>query len=236
MIIHKPPFCAIFLLICSCSPNSNEPRSSLEPCVGLANSGERIICYDSVATDAGYTIPADPAVRINEKISRITEIAHDLGLPAPRVIGSDNTYLAELILGAAASNDFLIPAISAPLTEPDIDELLDLAESLTNAYDRARFSELVLVITPRKAAVGLSIQNEGVSNIDELDGGSFLIPDDVEVSYSMHGAEVSNGKIVMTWKRDFSEFDGVTYTLEPESLKLPISWIEGGTCLELNLC
>jgi hypothetical protein len=236
MNIREIVACSAGLILASCSPNSDHLTSALQPCAGLSEESARLECYDQLALESGFSIPEDPTANFEEKIIQLTEIAQELDLPVPRVIGSDNAVLAEAVLEAAAMYDMDLPTITYPLSEPEIDSLISVASDLFGAYDRAIFSELVLAITPRKTGVELSVQLNDVGSIGELDGGSFMIPQNVETSYSMHGAHVEDGKITMTWKNDFSELDGVTYTLQLDGVDKPLSWTEGGTCLALNLC
>ena len=228
-------FTSIFLLA-SCSPESEQLNLALEPCTALGDTAARIECYDQIAIESGLAIAEIPASNIEEKIAQLTEIAQELELPVPRVVGSDNTLLAEIILEAAAMNDMETPTVSVPLSADEVDALISVASNLSLAFDRAMFLELVLATTPRKTGVELAVQINDVSSMSELDGGNLGIPNNIESSYSMHGAQVEDGKITMTWKNDLSELNGVTYSIQLNELEPPLTWTESGTCLDLGLC
>jgi type IV pilus assembly protein PilA len=105
-----------------------------------------------------------------------------------------------------------------------------------NYSDRATFSELILAIIPRKAAIELAIQTRSPANLAALTGGTLGIPGDIVVGASVHGATVAAGVITMTWQTDSSNLDGITYTLTPDGITSPVQWTEGGTCLTNSFC
>ena len=105
-----------------------------------------------------------------------------------------------------------------------------------NYSNRAAFSQLVMAVTPRKAAVELAVQTRSLFALDDLDGGSFNIPDDVAVAATTHGASVIDGTIIMTWQDDGTNLAGVTYTLTASGITPPVQWTEGGTCQTKRLC
>jgi type IV pilus assembly protein PilA len=121
-----------------------------------------------------------------------------------------------------------------PIT--DLRKILEFTDFVVSEIPRAEFSELVLAITPRKTAIELAVLTRNVSDMNELDAGEYGIPENFGVNSQMHGANVEDGLVKMTWRLDGSPLSGVTYTLTPASLTPPIQWIEGGTCLDSGLC
>ena len=106
-----------------------------------------------------------------------------------------------------------------------------------NYSDRAAFAELVLAVTPLKTAVELAIQTRAPASLAELDGGALGIPANIEAAAGVHGADVTDGVITMTWREEAgSNLDGVTYTLRASGVTTPVSWTRGGACLSAGLC
>lgn len=106
-----------------------------------------------------------------------------------------------------------------------------------NYSDRAAFSELVLAVTPLKTAVELAIQTRGPAALADLDGGALGIPANTEATANVHGANVTDGIITLTWRQEEnSNLNGVTYTLSADGVEAPVSWAEGGSCLSNGLC
>ena len=105
-----------------------------------------------------------------------------------------------------------------------------------NYSDRATFSELILAVTPRKAAIERAIQTRSPANLASLTGGTLGIPADIAVGAFVHGATVTAGVITMTWQTDSSNLGGITYTLTPDGITHPVQWTEGGTCVSNGYC
>ena len=109
-----------------------------------------------------------------------------------------------------------------------------------NYSNRAAFSELVLAVTPRKAAVELAIQTRSPANLAELDGGALGIPANVAAAAGVHGAAVADGVITMTWRTtDGSSAEnqaGITYILTASGITPTVQWTKSGTCLANGLC
>ena len=109
-----------------------------------------------------------------------------------------------------------------------------------NYSNRAAFSELVLAVTPRKAAVELAIRTRSPANLAELDGGALGIPANVAAAAGVHGAAVADGVITMTWRTtDGSSAEnqaGTTYILTASGITPPVQWTKSGTCLANGLC
>lgn len=169
----------------------------------------------------------------------VTELGGEFGLSTLSTNGlslSNEGLLLGLKEDARSYGYFSDDSEPGKLPISDLREILEFTEFLVKEIPRAEFSELVLAITLRKTAVELAVLTRGVSDMDELDAGEYGIPENFWVNSQMHGATVEDGTVKMTWRLDGSRLSGITYTLRPESLVQPILWIEGGTCLELELC
>ncbi|GJM12389.1 MAG: prepilin peptidase-dependent pilin [Pseudohongiella sp.] len=109
-----------------------------------------------------------------------------------------------------------------------------------NYSNRAAFSELVLAITPRKTAVELAIQTRSPANLAAIDGGTLGVPANVTAAAGIHGASVTDGVILMTWRTTdgvaAEALAGTTYSLTPNGIVPPVQWTEGGTCLTSGFC
>ena len=105
-----------------------------------------------------------------------------------------------------------------------------------NYSNRARFSEAVLSVTPRKTAMELAIQTRQPTALGDLDAATMGIPADQARTSTLHGIAVANGIITVTWRNDSSDLDGVTYTLSAGGINPPVSWTEGGSCLTSGFC
>lgn len=105
-----------------------------------------------------------------------------------------------------------------------------------NYSNRARFSEAVLSVTPRKTAMELAIQTRQPSALADLNAGSMGIPADQGATATLHGIAVAAGVITVTWRADGSDLAGITYTLSANGITPPVSWTEGGSCLTSGFC
>ncbi|MEZ5491404.1 MAG: prepilin-type N-terminal cleavage/methylation domain-containing protein [Gammaproteobacteria bacterium] len=105
-----------------------------------------------------------------------------------------------------------------------------------NYSNRARFSEAVLSVTPRKTAMELAIQTRQPANLAALNAGTMGIPANQAQSTTLHGIAVAGGTVTVTWRNDGSDLAGVTYTLTAGGITPPVSWTEGGTCLTSGFC
>jgi type IV pilus assembly protein PilA len=105
-----------------------------------------------------------------------------------------------------------------------------------NYSNRARFSEAVLSVTPRKTALELAIQTRQPTALTDLDQAVMGIPADQGRTATLHGLAVLDGVITVTWRSDGSDLDGITYTLSANGITPPVSWTEGGSCLTNGFC
>lgn len=102
--------------------------------------------------------------------------------------------------------------------------------------DRAAFSEAILAIAEWQNAILIGAELgkfDAMSDIEEAKNG---IPDKQLRDPDAHGIRVINGEITITWKRDNSALDGVTYTLDAQNFAAPILWVPGGGCLSEGYC
>ena len=74
-----------------------------------------------------------------------------------------------------------------------------------NYSNRARFSEAVLAVTPRKTAIELAIQTRQPSALADLDASTLGIPADQGLTSTLHGVAVANGVVTVTWRDDGSD-------------------------------
>jgi type IV pilus assembly protein PilA len=104
---------------------------------------------------------------------------------------------------------------------------------------RAEFIELVSAASPLRTSVEIAIQTRGPADLEALDGGADAamgIPATVAAAAGVHGSQVANGVIAMTWRADESPLAGITYTLTPNGIVPPVVWTVGGTCVAANFC
>jgi len=102
--------------------------------------------------------------------------------------------------------------------------------------DRARFSEVVLAVTPFKSASEVAIQTGRAAGLANLNAGSFGIPPAITagnaVGQYVNDVAMAGGLITAT-----STGVGVfTFTLQAGLSGGGIQWTEGGTCAANGLC
>jgi type IV pilus assembly protein PilA len=102
--------------------------------------------------------------------------------------------------------------------------------------DRAKFAEATLAATPLKSAIAVAVQTKNPADLAALVEKKLGIPANVSASATAHGSAVKDGVITITWKSDGSSLAGVTYTLTAGGVTAPITWTQGGTCLEKGYC
>jgi type IV pilus assembly protein PilA len=111
-----------------------------------------------------------------------------------------------------------------------------------NYSNRARFSEAVLSVTPRKTAMELAIQTRQPGATTDLDAGTMGIPADQGRTATLHGITVLDGTITVNWRNDGGDLGnanggaGASYTLTATSINPPVQWLEGGSCLTEGFC
>lgn len=108
--------------------------------------------------------------------------------------------------------------------------------SYTRYRDRAAFSEAILAISDWKNAVLLGAELERFDSMNDIREANKGIPGMQLRDPDAHGIRVINGEITITWKRDNSALDGVSYTLAAQNFTAPILWVPGGSCLSEGYC
>lgn len=106
---------------------------------------------------------------------------------------------------------------------------------------KAKFAEVMAASTPFKTAVALAIQKDSAScragaslALADLDSGSCGIPPAITTAAGVvNGVAVADGVVTVTGT---AEVDGATYTLTPNGVTPPVTWVEGGTCSTAGLC
>ncbi len=111
-----------------------------------------------------------------------------------------------------------------------------------NYSNRARFSEAVLSVTPRKTAMELAIQTRQPTATTDLDAGVMGIPANQGRTATLHGIAVLDGTITVNWRNDGGDLAlanggaGASYTLTATGINPPVQWLEGGSCLTEGFC
>ena len=101
---------------------------------------------------------------------------------------------------------------------------------------RARFAEALLQIDDFKNMVVVHAQMNRFGALTDVDHGTFGLPTAVPRTTTRHGLTLVDGLITVTWKNDSTPLDGVTYSLQAGGITPPISWTDGGTCINLGYC
>ncbi len=108
------------------------------------------------------------------------------------------------------------------------------------AYDlyrnRARFSEAILAIGFYRAAILVQAHSDRFTTLADVDAGTNGIPPTQAQTATIHGIDVVNGVITVTWMADGTDLAGITYTLAAQGVTPPISWVQGGTCVNGGYC
>ena len=102
--------------------------------------------------------------------------------------------------------------------------------------NRARFSEAMLAIDDYRASIAVAIELDRFTVLTDIDAGSFGIMPATARTTTLHGLNVVDGLISVTWRNDGTPLDGVTYTLQANGVTAPVNWTSGGTCLGLGYC
>jgi type IV pilus assembly protein PilA len=97
---------------------------------------------------------------------------------------------------------------------------------------RAKFGEVILATTVYKTAFDVGVQSGRITALTGVNSGTNGIPIALGSSGVLSSAGVINGVITATGNGDV---DNHTYTLTP-TLKAPIQWTTGGTCVTAGLC
>lgn len=108
--------------------------------------------------------------------------------------------------------------------------------SYTRYRDRAAFAEAILAPAKWQNAILLGAELGKFDAINDIMQAQNGIPGMQLRDPTTHGVRVINGEIRVTWRRDQSDLDGVTYTLTAQNFTAPIQWVQGGTCMTQGYC
>jgi type IV pilus assembly protein PilA len=102
--------------------------------------------------------------------------------------------------------------------------------------NKARFSEAVLGIGSHRSAVLVATSTGRVTALSELDSTAFGIPPTQAQTNSVHGIDVVDGAITLTWRADGSDLAGETYILTAQGVVPPVQWVASGSCVLSGYC
>jgi type IV pilus assembly protein PilA len=102
--------------------------------------------------------------------------------------------------------------------------------------DRARFSEAMLQIDDFRNMIVVHAQMNRFGSIADVDAGTNGLPNPIPRTVTLHGLDLVDGLVTVTWKNDGTDLDGVTFTLQASGVIPPVNWTEGGTCKPLGYC
>ena len=102
--------------------------------------------------------------------------------------------------------------------------------------NRARFAEAILAIGYHRSAIIIQAHSDRFASLADADAGTNGIPPAQAVGAAVHGIDVENGVITLTWMSDGTDLAGVTYTLTADGITPPIQWTSDGTCVLGGFC
>jgi len=102
--------------------------------------------------------------------------------------------------------------------------------------NKARFGEAILGIGAHRTAMIVAASTGRVAALADLDSGSFGIPPTQAQTATIHGIDVVDGVITITWMADGSDLAGETYSLTADGVLPPVQWAPGGSCLASGYC
>ncbi|MEQ8952887.1 MAG: prepilin-type N-terminal cleavage/methylation domain-containing protein [Gammaproteobacteria bacterium] len=115
-----------------------------------------------------------------------------------------------------------------------------LASVALPAYDlyrnKARFAEGLLAVGAHRSAMIVAASTGRVTNVTDFDSGVFGIPPTQAATATIHGIDVLDGVITMTWMADGTDLAGETYTLAAQGAVPPVQWVPGGSCVASGYC
>ncbi|MBT8145750.1 MAG: prepilin-type N-terminal cleavage/methylation domain-containing protein [Gammaproteobacteria bacterium] len=115
--------------------------------------------------------------------------------------------------------------------------LATLAMPAYNAYrNEARFTEALLAVGDHRSAVSVQVQSGRFTALSQIDSGTNGIPPEQVRTSTLHGINVVDGVVTVTWKNDSSDLAGVTFTLTASGTTPPVEWTIGGSCVALGYC
>ncbi len=99
---------------------------------------------------------------------------------------------------------------------------------------KSKFVEIISFVPPYKNAIIYAVQKSDVTDINDLDSGSYGIPVLVNnPTNKIASVEVQNGIITVTGN---AEVNNKTYKLGITSINLPLQWNHSGTCVDAGYC
>ena len=101
--------------------------------------------------------------------------------------------------------------------------------------NKAKFSELVLMASKLKTEVSLAMQINSPASLTGVNGAWKGIPADVTAAATVHGSQVLNGVITITWQGDGTDLAGINVTLTPDATT-NTRWTLAGTCVAKSWC
>lgn len=102
--------------------------------------------------------------------------------------------------------------------------------------DRARFSEAMLQIDDFRNMIVVHAQMNRFGALSDVDAGTNGLPNPIPRTATLHGLDLVDGLVTVTWKNDGTDLDGVTFNLQASGITPPVNWTEGGTCKPLGYC
>lgn len=105
-----------------------------------------------------------------------------------------------------------------------------------NYMNKSQYTEAILLASSQRNIVQYVMLKKEPAVLADVDSGSLGLPSIVPPTVAMHGIEIRDGVVIVTWKTDGTDLAGVTYTLSPGSVTAPTTWATGGTCLTSGLC
>lgn len=106
----------------------------------------------------------------------------------------------------------------------------------TRYRDRAAFSEAILAVDAWRTAVIVAASVGKFDAMNDIREGQNGIPAKQDRAETTHGIHVHNGEIKISWKKDDSALDNVSFTLTAQGYTPPIEWAEGGNCKSKGFC
>lgn len=102
--------------------------------------------------------------------------------------------------------------------------------------NRARMAEGILALSVTKSTITILAQTSSFVSVNDIDAGNNGIPATQAQTASVHGIDIVDGLITLTWMADGTDLAGITYTLQAGGVTPPISWTTGGNCETGGYC
>lgn len=102
--------------------------------------------------------------------------------------------------------------------------------------NKARFAEAILSIGTARSSIAVATATGRVGALADLDSGAFGLPPTVAATATLHGMDIVDGVITVTWMADGTDLAGETYTLSAGGVLPPVQWTTGGSCIASGYC